>query len=178
MEFTESGLIFQFADDRWRVHKWDDLPPFKGQFDRLPKTAAVDFVALFDERTLYLIEVKNYSEHERTKEKDIDVEFGHKVRDTVAGLVGAFRSGQYDAWARPAMDALRGDKRRVVLVLWYEPHASGRRTGAPDMRRVAAILQPLRQEIERKMKWLHAVVEVRATSDNASLPDGLTVRRV
>ena len=177
MRLTESGLHFDFDEARWSVVRWDGSAPARAQANALPETCATDFVAILDSEVLYLIEVKNYATFERRKEEDLDVEIARKVHDTVVGLIGAHRRESLGDVSAVALTAMRGDLRRIVVVFWYEPHAFGRRDGTPDMRRVAAILQVVRNRIAGKLKWLHVTVVTRATSDGVAPLPGIRVTR-
>lgn len=55
--FEESNLIFSF-DNQWIVHKFDDHRFYKQLAGRNVK--GVDFIGIFQEKKLVLMEVKNY----------------------------------------------------------------------------------------------------------------------
>ena len=57
--FEEAKLRFVF-DDSWSVIKYDDHRDYRERISRLDGTKAVDFVAVYANEMLYLIEVKDF----------------------------------------------------------------------------------------------------------------------
>ncbi|WJJ92609.1 hypothetical protein [Neopusillimonas aromaticivorans] len=95
ISLTEGRLTFGFpADDI--ATQYDEWSFYRNQFNScFGGTKAVDFVYV-DARALWLIEVKDYRRHARTKIQDLGEEIAHKVRDTMAGLLAA-RANANDA---------------------------------------------------------------------------------
>lgn len=90
--FTEGGLTFHF-DAGVEAGQYDGWRFFTGGFQNTCGGAkAVDFVARWD-KTTYLIEVKDYRQHPRTKPSELPDEVAAKVRDSLAGLVAAGAGG-------------------------------------------------------------------------------------
>jgi hypothetical protein len=95
-ELSEGSLTFSFPET-WVVSKYDQWPYYKNQFkDSCLGNKAVDFMA-FDPQngTLWMIEVKDYRIHGRTKTLSIWDEIALKTRDTLAGLVSAIVHKEY-----------------------------------------------------------------------------------
>src|SRR5690554_4434345 len=85
---TEQQLAFTFADGV-EPSQYDEWAFYRNQFNAVcGGTKAVDFVCL-DGDQLWLIEVKDYRRHRRTKLVDLGDEVAAKVRDTLAGLLAA-----------------------------------------------------------------------------------------
>lgn len=93
--FQESEISFTFAPNHWAVKKYDDHAYFQG-FSGVG-LKGVDFVAIFENKKVLLIEVKDYqvkNENIRTKEvanslSDPDKIAGavaQKFEDTLAGI--------------------------------------------------------------------------------------------
>jgi len=83
--------IFHFRDG-WLVAKYDDMPYYRNNLSckRGYKRSlnAVDLIVFHPaDKTLYLIESKDYRKHPRTKKKTPAEEFVDKVTDTLTGLV-------------------------------------------------------------------------------------------
>ena len=141
--------------------------------DALEDTKAVDFVALCEpaegESHLYWIEVKDYRAQPRPEQKRLAAIVAQKTRDSVAGVVGFFRtSGTPDVW-RPFMQALSGKKTVVKVLFWLEE-----RSLAGPVQRRANRAQVQAQEIKRRLKWLTTKVIVTG-SGLGGAPGGLTV---
>jgi Holliday junction resolvase len=88
----EGNISIQFSG---QVVKYDETNFYRNHVDRCHETKAVDIMALENE-PLFLIEVKDFrgyriANKERIKNGDLAIEFAQKVRDTLAGLYGAFR---------------------------------------------------------------------------------------
>jgi hypothetical protein len=91
---TEGKLRFDFPD-QWEATQYDSWTFYENQFaDSCGGNKAVDFLAHHpQEDPLWLIEVKDYRKHRRSKSIHVWDEMAVKVRDTLAGLVAARTSG-------------------------------------------------------------------------------------
>ncbi|BBP45284.1 hypothetical protein THMIRHAS_06570 [Thiosulfatimonas sediminis] len=112
---TEGRLTFQFSGDADSATKYDDWLFYRNQFNSaFGGTKAVDIVFV-DASQTWLIEVKDYRAHRRTKTIDLGEEVALKVRDTLGGLAAA-KSNATDAdEKRFARKALAKHRFRVVL---------------------------------------------------------------
>lgn len=102
------GLKFDFPDE-WEVDKFDDWAFCKRFQNIVPKTGAVDILAVSPEirehnvpKTLWLIEVKDYRFNIREDSSTLDEVMGEKVRGTLASLLPA------------KLDAHDADQRRLA----------------------------------------------------------------
>jgi len=91
---TEKKLTFNFPK-AWLVNKYDEQSFYRKKVQKCRGTAAVDILAL-SETDLFLIEVKDFRMHrienkKRIQHAELADEFAQKVRDTIAGLYGAYR---------------------------------------------------------------------------------------
>ena len=118
----EGRLTFDFPDGGPDVAKYDEWSFFRNQFQTVcGGVTAVDFIFVETART-WLIEVKDYRHHRRTKVADLAGEVAAKVRDTLAGLA-ACRCNANDAIEqRIAERAL--STRRLGIVLHLEQPAT------------------------------------------------------
>ena len=142
---SEGKLKFAFPD-AWIASKYDDWSYYRNQFQKVCGGAqAVDIVAFGPDRWCWLIEIKDYREHQRTKPRDIADEMAGKIRDTLAGL----SSGQHlasDAHEKAqARDAVRSIGWRVVLHL---EQPKGHSKLFPRTIKLADVLQKLKQLIK------------------------------
>ena len=113
--FDEGGLRFEFDGDE--AGKYDEWRFYQRRFkDSCNGNKAVDFVYVEADRT-WLIEVKDYRQHLRTKPGDLADEVAIKVRDTLAGLAAAKLNADDQDERRLARHALQKSKLRVVLHL-------------------------------------------------------------
>jgi hypothetical protein len=114
----EGNLVFTFPEN-CRAVKYDDWSFFKNQFQRnCGASKAVDIVCITKSpSTLWLVEVKDYRQHRRSKSLDIVEEFSSKVRDTLAGLLAARVNANDSSEKRFADEAVRTRKIRAILHL-------------------------------------------------------------
>jgi hypothetical protein len=175
--FDEQHQKFTFDDGRWSVvRQYDKHPDYLQKIRKLTGTKAVDFVGLQDgeDGVLYWIEVKEFRGYriqnkQRLSDGELAQEVAEKVRDSLAGVVGAYQttSAESDVW-RPFVRAL-WRKAAIRVLLWLEednmPRPRGRRDNAA---------QVLSEEIKKKLKWLTARVFVVGQA-LGGCPEGLVV---
>jgi hypothetical protein len=114
---SEGDLVFHFPEN-WEASKYDDWAYYRKQFQKTADSKAVDILA-FDPRargTLWMIEIKDYRQHPRTKNISLWDEVTQKVRDTLAGLLAASIRACHDE-IRFAKQCCRAQNVRVVLHL-------------------------------------------------------------
>ena len=179
----EEDLDFAF-DASWRVcSHWDKEPVRLALLSQASGSRGVDLVGLREgpKGSLYLIEVKDYrtSEKERSTRKKLadegdplaDIVAG-KVRDTVAGLVGAARVERDQIW-RACVEALV--KREVWVVLWIEHAAVDVSSSVQGKRGKVRALPPI-ENLKKRCRWLSARVAIDSRGHDG-LP-GVTVTSI
>jgi hypothetical protein len=83
---TEGRISYEF-NGSWIASKYDDWVFYRNKFHRICDNKAVDFIAYNPgDKTLWLIEIKDYRFHRREKKITLVDEIAMKVRDTLAGL--------------------------------------------------------------------------------------------
>ena len=113
---TEGALTFTFPPGSISS-KYDDWSHYRNQFQKVcGNSKAVDLV-FAEKNTAWLIEIKDFRQHARTKAIDLGDEIAIKVRDTVAGLVSAKCEAIDDDEKRCAENLIRARKIRVVCHL-------------------------------------------------------------
>ncbi len=128
--FEESNLRFDFSDDWTFIEQYDLLSDYDRIKNAITGTKGVDFVGILNDKTLYFFEVKNFKGHRisskgRFSDDDdpIWLEVAQKVRDTVAGIIGASRKSldreEKLQWQNVA-EYLIDSNKRVIIVLWLE----------------------------------------------------------
>ncbi|BDI34220.1 hypothetical protein CCAX7_62710 [Capsulimonas corticalis] len=86
---TIDGLVFTFPQG-WIVEKYDDWAFHQNRFQSIPPgRKAVDLIAISPNKTLYLLEVKDYRHYSRSKSIELTDEITIKVVDTLAALIPA-----------------------------------------------------------------------------------------
>jgi len=183
-EITEGALRLIGADG-WQLLKWDESTYFRqgigklcGELEgRAEGTKAVDVVALFAERQLYLIELKDFRGHRiENKERQIrelPLEIALKVRDTLAGLVGQVALGV------EVLDASGAELRallpvqvpvRVIACVAEDP--------ARDARKSRVIASERLQRLKQRLSWLTHKVWLTGPEGVTSVAEGLRAEHV
>lgn len=110
------GLVFDFPSP-WLASKYDEWSFYRNQFLRMrPGIKAVDLIALNSDAA-WLIEVKDYRVHRRTKIVDIHQEFAEKVLHTLSALLPAKANANNLTERRFAAETLSRSRLRLVLHL-------------------------------------------------------------
>ncbi|MBN1928415.1 MAG: hypothetical protein JW764_02605 [Chlorobiaceae bacterium] len=118
------GLIFSFPEN-WKIAKYDDWAFYRNQFSRMwNEIKAVDMIALDLSSTFWLIEVKDYRVHRRTKPTCLPNEVAGKVFDTLAAMLPAKINASNVEEKQMASDISSTQKIRVVLHLEQPPQNS------------------------------------------------------
>lgn len=113
---NEGGLSFKLEQVDF-AEKYDDWRHYRNVYNSAcGSSKAVDFL-VSKAGTLWLIEVKDYRRHPRTKPSDLADEVTVKVRDTMAGLVSAAFVGVDAHEKKISRGALALRKLRFVLHL-------------------------------------------------------------
>lgn len=185
--FEEDKLRFEFGS-QWKVERydgkegagtgtWDGHPFYRNQVSRLPATKAVDFVGVITVDDTYLIEVKDFRGYRIKNKKrltsgDLALEVAYKVRDTVAGLVGAVRNEASPTVLSASAKMMLDRTKCVRVVLWLEDDA------AVNPKAWAEELNTLTTRIQSYLRWLTARVLVVSQSTHADKPPHLQVSNV
>lgn len=142
------GLTFDFPAD-WNASKYDDWKFYRLRFGRMwSGIKSIDVIAIDPETNVWLIEVKDYRQHARTKPTDLPEEVAHKVFDTLAALLPARTNADDKGEVDIAKKALRGKKIRVVLHLEQPAKHSKLFPRAIDPANVKQVLRRLLKPID------------------------------
>ena len=115
-EIQEGDLKFTFPD-HCKIGKYDEWSFYRNQFNSIAGgSKAVDILCVSDD-VAWLIEIKDYRRHPRTKLTDIVDELARKVRDTLAGLAAASANANDHYERALARRALQKRRWRVALHL-------------------------------------------------------------
>ena len=150
----ESNLRFQFKEGLLPI-KFDESNFYTKRFNTLQGSKGVDFI-VFDEETLYFIEVKNFSGHEIENKKRLNantedslaLEVSRKVRDSIACLVGAFKNSNDQL--TPYFNRLKTKSVDIKVILFLE----GR------FHNETLVFRTITDEMKNRMNWLTTKVIV------------------
>ncbi len=142
------SLCFEFPDS-WLVGKYDDWELYKNRFVRMWNgIKGIDLLAVDpQDKTVWMIEVKDYRQAQRTKSIDLAEEIARKVADTLAALLPAKIHASNRGERELAKTALAGKNLRVVLHLEQPAKTSSLRPRAIDpaivKQKLRRILKPI-----------------------------------
>ena len=162
---TEGDLTFSFPDC-CQASKYDDWSFYRKQFQAVAGgSKAVDILCVEGDAS-WLIEIKDYRQHNRTKSSGIADELAIKVRDTLAGLAAAAKMANEADQRELARKALATGRWRVVLHL-EQPAKPSKLWRTPI--NPATVIQNLRP---KKLKAVdaHPVICDRSTIPNYNIP--------
>ena len=153
-EIVEGNLTFTFPDD-CEADKYDEWSFYRNQFQTVAGgSKAVDILCVSDDAA-WLLEIKDYRQHPRTKLVDIDDELASKARDTLAGLAAASANANNHDERTLARRALQRCRWRVALHLEQPSARSRLRPQAFD---VANVLSRIRKSRKLKAVDSHPVI--------------------
>ena len=152
-------IRFEFGASWTIVEKWDNTDAFRHGVCKLQDSKAVDIVGVRD-GDLYLIEVKDYRgyaiESKARQSNELPLVMGCKVRDTIAGLVGASRMVP-TPWLDTCAGLLLEKKQRVYVVAWVADPAV--RPSEPLQKR-DTWMKTRRDGVKQRLSWLTSYVQV------------------
>jgi len=167
IDIDVDSLKFSFPDG-WTVHKFDDWAFYRNQLSRVRQgLKAVDLIAFQPgeggaPNTLWLIEVKDYRQHQRTKQITLPDEVGQKALDTLSGVLPAAINANNAEEKQCAKKCLRSGCIRIVLHL----EVPQRTRLLPPTLNQANVQQALRQRV----KALDAHPRVVSMNSNSGIP--------
>jgi hypothetical protein len=145
---SEGRLQFIFGES-CLAEKYDDWSFFRNQFQSTCGGAkAVDMVCLSN-HVCWLIEIKDYRVHQRTKPQDLADEIAAKVKDTLAGLFAAKTMANELTESAFSKKAINSNSIKVVLHLEQPEKKSKLRPRAID-------LATLKQSLKRQLRAIDA----------------------
>lgn len=159
----EGALTFTFQAGA-QAGKYDDWSFYRNQFQQgcFKDNKAVDLLCELDGQA-WLIEVKDYRVHPRTKAVDLADEVALKVRDTLAGLVAASVGANAQNERALAGRMVKAKQIRVVCHI-EQP------TKASRLRHRAIEPDKLRLKLRTLLKAIDAHPIVTDRSNTARLP--------
>lgn len=153
----EGSLSFELEQVNF-AEKYDDWRHYRNVFNSACESSkAVDFL-VSKAGTLWLIEVKDYRRHLRTKPSNLADEVMLKVRDTMAGLVSTAFVGMDSGEKSTSRSALSHRKLRILFHLEQPSKPSRLFPMSVDP---ADILMKLKQRL--RFADYHPIVVDRAT---------------
>ena len=173
--FHERHLQFTFNDD-WSVIQYDQHRDYRERIAKLQGSDAVDFVGTNRDSFLYLIEATDFRAYRIENQNKVTggglaTEVALKVRDTIAGIVGAHHRGNEEEWGH-VVRKLRAGEPPVHVVLWMEedlpPGPRGRRPNEASV---------LTNALKKRLDWLTPRVLV-VSSRIGTPPEGLIVENL
>jgi hypothetical protein len=182
LKFEESKLRFIFDDTKWSVIKYDDHRNHASI--KIKEHKAIDFLALYKANTIVLFEIKSFRKHRLDPEtqarmangaEELTTEIAQKVRDSIAGIVGAgrnFDSVEHIEWSQISKKLIKGDN-HVYVIAWVEEDMP---KGYLKERHQAKSTVNI-DKLKNKLKWLNVKVSVR-NIDNMPIFDGFRVERL
>lgn len=167
----EGNLVFEFGD-KWRVLKFDEHPDYENISGVVNGTKGVDFVGIFNDQTLYFIEVKDFRgdrirNKDRISKGELVIEIAQKVRDSIACIIASSRTSNKADNLLPYAKFLCNQKKDIRVILWLEQYLPR------NIYNKQIIIKSVnRNTLKQKLKWLTSKVLVCSiNSHKECLPD-------
>lgn len=158
MKIVEGKIEFNFDDNTWRnVIQYDESTDFK-KIEKLNGTKAVDITGLCNTDMVF-VEIKDYrgvriAKKEILETGEIENIVANKVKDTVAGIVGAARnSTHHKQLFSEYLSSIINTKNQVKIVLWMEEDW-GDMTNETYRKRLEARKNAHIKSLNKKLNWL------------------------
>ncbi|GAB4493114.1 MAG: hypothetical protein Fur0016_32390 [Anaerolineales bacterium] len=169
----EGALQFSF-DKRWNVIKYDEERDYREKIHKLKDTKAIDFLGTC-ENELYLLEIKDFRGHRienqtRLTSEDLVIETAQKVRDTIAGTIGAYRTSSESQKWQEFVQYAANPERRIKVMLWLEYELP-----AHPKARAKVKASVLSQQLKKAVRWLTPYAFVAGMNHTALSAYGVSV---
>lgn len=167
--------LFTFGDEWAIAFKYDETEFYRTKVGKnLPKTKAVDVLAIGSKVGLLLLEAKDCRGHRIANKKrigngDLAIEVATKVKDTVSGIMGAFR-GSVEGFKTVGEHVISSEK--LVVVLWLEDDTS------QNLLEWKVRLDTINQKIKECLAWLGPTKTLVLSSQTDKKLPNLTVKNL
>ncbi|MDF3821770.1 hypothetical protein P3G55_17835 [Leptospira sp. 96542] len=141
------SLTFHFQNNSI-FSKYDEWSFYRNQFSKISVGVKAVDIILIESNVTWLIEVKDYRHHARTKVIDLGEEIALKVRDTLAGLAAARVNANDNTEKSFSNRALKTSKINIVLHLEQPNHTTRLMPKLIDTTKVLMKLKQLLKSID------------------------------
>lgn len=184
MVFSESGLKFEFDDEKWQIIEQFDV---QTDYDKVKKkvqgTKSVDFIGINNDGA-YLFEIKGfrgYSNQQATRNRladnaeDLTSEIAQKVRDTLSCLMAGSRNSTHHSGSWTTVShAIMDNTKKLLVIAWVEEDIlSEVRAKRQKSRGITR-----RDKLKSKLSWLTSRVDFMNVRTYNNEIDGLTITRL
>ena len=154
--FEESNLRFKFDED-YDLIKSDGNINFEKVKQYLQGTKDTDFLGFYQDRKVFLMEVKNFRGVQPENIEELTNEVAQKLRDTVAIIAGASRNSTNEtAFWQKLHKQIGKNEIEIFYVFWLEEDVIvGNRQKKPR-------LSIISQKLKEKCKWLTTKISVQS----------------
>ncbi|MCA9998644.1 MAG: hypothetical protein KDE56_22930 [Anaerolineales bacterium] len=159
--FTEGKLVFMFNTSIIQTFQFDKHVDYQKASNALQQTKGVDFLGIQDETVLFFLEIKDFrgariQNKKRLETGELTTEVGHKVRDSVACMIGANHTSSDPQHWHPYLKLLFNPTTPIWVILWLETDVVAQH----KIQKQKVNDQTLRHDLKRKLRWLTTKVEV------------------
>lgn len=152
-EFVESKIKFQFDEENWSICHYDAIGGDIRKNLNLTETKAVDFVGVYNNKSIVLFEVKSFRgfgnqisvQNKLNNSMELlSTEVAQKVRDTVAVVAGFNRTIKTPFWTK-SEEIISNVNKHLMVIAWIEENNTKEKKAERGTR-----LRKLKQ----KLSWL------------------------
>ncbi len=169
MKITEKKIEFDFDDSLWsNLLKYDEDADYL-KIEKLNGTKAVDIIGILENNKLVFFEIKDFRGHRITNKTrlntgELEQEVALKVRDTLAGIIGAARNSTNNSLAfQELLSYISNTKKQLVVILWMEEDRLSLRM---SQKRIKSKQSTTLQVLKKQLQWLTTKVWVANHENN------------
>lgn len=171
MTVIDCGKLRLTFDPSWQAIAWDDHPEYREKvLGALQRTAAVDVVARTGSHMTLYVEAKDFRGHalehiDDFKEGETSGWVARKVRDTLAGVLGTYTRTKTKGELWRDLALAPAETSNCVVLFWAEVSPGWL---AKPLNK--ALLNEVRDQLERQVKWLTQKVIIVNSAEHEGTP--------
>jgi hypothetical protein len=176
-EFIESNIKFEFDERNWDICQYDaSSSDFRNKV-HLSETKAVDFIGVYNNKTLILFEIKSFkgfgnqlSVQNRLLNSmdELSTEVAQKVRDTVAVVAGFNRTIKTPFWQK-SEEIISNVNKQLMIIAWVEEDITKQKKNEMSTRLM---------KLKQKLNWLTTDIYIENIKEIHSIFDGFNASSV
>ena len=176
-EFIESSIRFKFDEEYWDICQYDVNGGDFRKNVHLSETKAVDFIGIYNKRTLILFEIKSFkgfgnqlSVQNRllNNMEELSTEVAQKVRDTVAVVAGFNRTIKTPFWQK-SEEIISNVYKQLMIIAWIEEDITKQKKNEMSTRLM---------KLKQKLNWLTTYIYIENTKEIHIQLDGFNSSRI
>ena len=166
-QYIESRITFEFDETNWNICQYDVTDGDYRKSVHLSETKAVDFVGIYNEKSIVFFEIKSFQGYGREKDvkerldnsmENLSIEIAQKVRDTVAVIAGLSRTVPQNPFWKESEKIISDKNKQIIIIAWIEEDIA--RLSAIEKKRRKTNASTRNGKLKQKLSWLTPLVYI------------------